>query len=149
MGLLDAGIYGVHLVFAALWAGSVVFVTVAVLPTATSGVANAGPLASVTRRLTQVSRASALLLLVTGGHLAATRYPGTALLDTTRGNLVLAMVVLWFALGALVELGTSKLTSGFAAQKVRTPATEARPFFRASSLVAILLLLDAGAILGL
>ena len=149
MGLLEAAVYGVHLLFAGLWSGSVLFVTLAVLPTAYSGDANAGPLATVTSRLKLVSRTSALLLLLTGGHLAVTFYPGTSLLDTTRGNLVLAMVALWFLLAALVEVGAGKLADGFAEKKVRTPARDARPFFLGASLVAVLLLFDAGTILGL
>ena len=149
MGFVEAAVYGVHLLFAGLWSGSVLFVTLAVLPSAAAGDVNAAPMETVTSRLKQVSRASALLLLLTGGHLAATFYPGTTLLDTTRGNLVLAMVALWFLLAALTEVGASKLSDGFAQQKVRTPARNARPYLLAASLVAVLLLLDAGAILGL
>ena len=149
MGFVEAAVYGVHLLFAGLWSGSVLFVTLGVLPTAVDGDVNAAPMVTVTSRLTQVSRASALLLLLTGGHLATTFYTGTSLLNTTRGNLVLVMVALWFVLAALVEIGASKLSDGFAEKKVRTPARNARPFFLAASLVAVLLLLDAGALLGL
>jgi uncharacterized membrane protein len=149
MGLVEAAVYGVHLLFAGLWSGSVLFVTLGLLPSAVDGDVNAAPMVAVTDRLTQVSRASALLLLLTGGHLAATFYPGTALLESTRGNLVLLMVALWFVLAALVEVGASKLSDGFAEKKVREPARHARPFFLAASAVAVLLLLDAGVILGL
>lgn len=149
MGFVEAAVYGVHLLFAGLWSGSVLFVTVGVLPTAVGGDVNAAPMEVVTSRLEQISRASALLLLLTGGHLAATYYPGTALLETTRGNLVLVMVALWFLLAALVEAGSSKLSDGFAEKKVRTPARNARPYFLAASVVAVLLLLDAGVLLGL
>lgn len=149
MGFVEAVVYGVHLLFAGLWSGSVLFVTLGVLPTAVDGDVNAAPMVTVTSRLKLISRTSALLLLLTGGHLAATFYPGTALLDTTRGNLVLAMVALWFLLAAFVEVGARELSDGFAEKKVRTPARNARPFFVAASLVAVLLLLDAGALLGL
>ncbi len=149
MALLEAAVYGIHLVFAALWTGSVVFVTVGVLPSAAAGDGSVDALGLLTSRLKLVSRSSTLLLFLSGGHLAATFYPGTLLLDTTRGNLVLAMIVLWFLLAVLVEMGASRLSDGLAENKIRTPARNARPFFLAASVVSVLLLLDAGAILGL
>lgn len=149
MDFVAVALATLHLVFAGVWTGSVVFVTLGVVPTAASGDANAAPLATLTDRLKLLSRTSAVFLLVTGAYLAVTRYPGSALVDTTRGNFVLAMVVLWFLLAALVEVGARKLGDGFARQKVRTPAREARPFFRAGSFVAVLALVDAGIILAL
>ena len=149
MSVVDAAVFGAHLLFAGLWSGSVLFTTYAVLPTAIRGDARPGPLAAITGKLRTVSRASALFLLLTGGHLAATRYTGASLVGTGRGRLVLAMVGLWFLLAGLVEVAGSKLAAGFDAQKVREPARDARPFLLGASLVAVLLLLDAGAILGL
>jgi hypothetical protein len=149
MSAVDAAVFGVHLLFAGLWSGSVLFSTYAVLPTAMNGDGSPGPLAAITDKLTTVSRVSALLLLLTGGHLAGTRYTAASLTGSGRGHLVITMVVLWFLLAALVEIGASKLQDGFDAQKVREPAREARPFLLGASLVAIALLLDAGAILGL
>ncbi|PSP92902.1 transporter [Halobacteriales archaeon QS_4_62_28] len=148
MGAVLAGIYAVHMAFAALWTGSVVFVTTAVLPTAMSGDSNSGPLSSMIGRLQTVSRTSALLLFLTGGHLAATQYGATALLSSYRGYLVIAMLVFWFVLAGLVEVGSAKLTDGFDQQKLRAPAREARPFFLGASVVSLLLLLDAGILLG-
>ncbi|MFB6309288.1 MAG: transporter [Haloarculaceae archaeon] len=149
MPAVDAVIYAIHVSFAALWTGAVLFVTAGVLPTALDGQINATPMKTVTGRLKLVSRASALLLLITGGHLAATRYGGGELTGTTKGYLVIAMVVLWFLLAGLVEVGASKLSDGFDQNKVRSPAHEARPFLLAASAVAVLLLVDAGLILGL
>lgn len=149
MSLVDAAIFATHLVFAGLWSGTVLFTTYAVLPTALSGDLRPDALASMTGKLKVVSRASALLLLVTGGHMAATRYTAATLTGSGRGHLVLTMVALWFLLGGLVEVGASKLTDGLAQQKIRTPAAEARPFLLGASLVAVLLLVDAGAIIGL
>ncbi|MFC7027943.1 transporter [Halomicroarcula sp. GCM10025324] len=149
MSVVDAGVFGVHLLFAGLWSGSVLFTTYAVLPLAMNGDAQPGPLAALTGKLRTVSRASALLLLLTGGHLAATRYTAESLTGSPRGHLVLTMVALWFVLAGLVEVAGSKLEDGFEEQKVREPAREARPFLLGASLVAVLLLLDAGAILGL
>lgn len=149
MSVVSAAVFGVHLIFAALWSGAVLFTTYAVLPTALNGNGSPGPLAAITRKLKLVSRASALLLLLTGGHLAATYYTTESLTGSGPGHLVITMVVLWFLLAGLVEVGASKLSDGFDQQKLREPAREARPFLLGASVVAILLLLDAGALLGL
>jgi len=149
MSTLLAGIYAVHLTFAALWTGSVVFVATAVLPTAMDGDGSPAPLSAMIGKLKTISRASALLLFLTGGHLAATQYGASGLTGSVRGYLVVAMVVLWFVLAGLVEVGSSKLTDGFDEQKLREPARNARPFFLAATIVSILLLLDAGVILGI
>jgi len=142
-------VYAVHMIFAALWTGSVVFVTIGVLPTAMNGASDPGPLSSMIGRLQTVSRASALLLFLTGGHLAGTLYGVDTLTASLRGNLVLAMLVLWFLLAGLVEVGSSKLLDGFDEQKLREPARNARPFMLGATAVAILLLVDAGLLLGL
>jgi len=149
MSTVDAAIFATHLVCAGLWSGTVLFTSYAVVPTALAGNLRAEPLVAFTGKLRTVSRASALLLLVTGGHLAATRYTATTLTGSSRGYLVLAMVALWFVLAGLVEVGASRLADGTAQQKVRQPAAEARPFLLGASLVAVLLLVNAGAILGL
>ena len=149
MSAVDTVVFATHLVFAGLWSGSVLFMSYAVVPPALNGDVRPAPVTFVTGKLRTVSRASALLLLLTGGHLAATRYTATSLTATGRGYLVLAMVVLWFVLAGLVEVGASKLADGLAQQKVRQPAADARPFLLGASLVAVLLLVNAGAILGL
>jgi hypothetical protein len=149
MSTVDAAIFGAHLVFAGLWSGSVLFTAYAVLPVAMNGDARAGALSTLTSKLQTVSRASALFLLLTGGHMAATRYTTESLTGTGRGHLVLTMVALWFLLAGLVEVGTARLSSGFDQQKVRSPAHEARPFILGAAVVAVLLLVNAGAILGL
>ncbi|NHN47796.1 hypothetical protein G9464_09330 [Halostella sp. JP-L12] len=146
MSLIDAAMRTTHLLFAAVWVGSVLFVTVSVLPLARDGDINAGPVERIAGRLTTVSRASALLLFLTGGHLAANGYTGESLLSTTNGNLVLAMLALWAALAGLVEVGSSKLTDGLQRKKVRAPARDALPLFQAATVVGVLLLLVAGAI---
>lgn len=142
------GVSIVHLIFAALWTGSVAFVTLAVLPTAMSGESEPAPLSSMIERLQTVSRTSAVLLLLTGGHLAASQYTFGTLTGNIRGNLVIAMLVLWFLLAGLVEVGSSKLLDGFDEQKLRAPARNARPFFFGASVVALLLLVDAGYLIG-
>jgi len=144
MSTLDTAMYALHLLFGGVWTGSVVFVTFGLLPTARDGTANAEPLRSVVERLRWVSRSSALVLFLTGGHMAGSAYTVESLTGSSRGHLVLGMVALWFALAALVEVGSSKLADGFDQMKVRQPATEARPFFLAGSVAAVLLLVIGG-----
>lgn len=148
MALADAVSVVTHLLFAGVWTGSVVFVTVGVLPLAVRGEINAGPLEWIAGRLTTVSRASALLLFVTGGHMAGTGYTVETLTGTTRGYLVLAMLGLWFVLAALVEVGASRLTDGASRDKVRNPAREARRPLQAATVAALALLVVGGLLAG-
>ena len=149
MSVIDTAMYVVHLVFAGLWSGTVLFTSYAVIPAALSGNLRAGSLAALAGKLKTVSRASSLLLFLSGGHLAGALYTVPSLFGSTRGYLVLAMVALWFVLSGLVEVGASKLAEGTNQQKVRQPAAEARPFLLGASAVAVLLLVDAGLLLGL
>jgi hypothetical protein len=135
-----------HSLFAGVWTGSVLFLTLAVLPLARNGNLNATPLESVAGKIKLISRTSALLLFVTGGHMAAQRHTGETLFGSEGGWLVLSMVTFWFLLMATVEVGAAKLTDGTERDKVREPANSARPFFLAASLFAVLLLTVAGLI---
>jgi uncharacterized membrane protein len=144
MSLADAATYSLHLLFAAAWVGSVFFVTLVVLPMARNGTLNATPLDAIIGRLQLVSRASALLLLLTGGHMAGTRYTVESLTGSERGHAVLAMVALWFLLAALVEVGSARVRAETGDKKVRKPAREQKPLFYAATLVGALLLVDAG-----
>jgi uncharacterized membrane protein len=137
MALLDAVVAGVHLLFAALWTGSVWFLTLGVLPTALSGDANAAPMATVTERFRWVTRASAVGLFLTGGHMAAAGYTSATLFGSGAGHLVLTMLGLWLILAALSEIGATKLASGFERDKVREPARNAKPFLYGASVVAV------------
>ncbi|MFC7138352.1 CopD family protein [Halosimplex aquaticum] len=148
MSALDFAMYVLHLLFAGVWAGSVIFVTVAVWPTARDGTANAKPLRFVVERLRWISRVSALVLFASGGHMAGQHYNVARLTGQPRGHLVLTMVALWLALAALVEIGSSKLADGFDQKKVRQPARDAKPFFLAASVVAALLLVVGGLLAG-
>jgi len=121
-----------------------VFVTVAVLPTARDGTIDPETLGAVVGRFRTLSRVSVLLLFVTGSHMAGTRYTVDSLAGSPRGHLVVTMLVLWFVLAALVEVGSGRVTDGVAAEKVRTPGAAATPVFRAAAAVAVLLLADAG-----
>lgn len=144
MAFIDAAVRVLHVSFAGLWTGSVLLLTVAVLPTARSGTIGPDALSAVVGRFRTLSRLSVLVLFVTGGHLAGTGYTFDSLLTQPRGHLVLTMLALWFVLAALVEVGAARIKDGVEAQKVRTPEAEARPFFTAAAVVAALLLVDAG-----
>lgn len=144
MAALDAAASAVHLLFGGLWAGAVVFVAVAVLPTAQDGTANAEPLSRIVGALRWLSRASAAVVLLTGAHMAVTGYTVATLAGTTRGHLVLAMVGLWVLLIGLVEVGAGRLADGFDRRKVREPASAARPFVLAAAAVAAAALVVGG-----
>ncbi|ELY68300.1 hypothetical protein [Natrinema versiforme] len=135
----------IHLVFAALWAGSVCFVAAVVIPLARDGAFNTTrPLEVVSGKLTTISRVSSLLLFLTGGHLAGRTYTAEGLFGTTNGRLVIAMVALWLVLTALVEIGTKRFEAGLTGKKIREPAREALPVFRAAAVAALGLLIVAG-----
>lgn len=144
MSLIDAGAYAVHLLFAGLWTGSVLFVWYAVLPLAHEGELDAAPLGTLAGKLRTVSRTSAVVLLLSGGYMAVRRYTVGTLTGSGGGHLVLTMVALWFVLAGLVEVGAGRLVDGADRNKVREPAREARRLFRAASAVAVLLLFEAG-----
>lgn len=135
----------IHLLFAALWAGSVCFVAAVVLPLARDGAFNTTrPLEVVSGKLTTISRVSSLVLFLSGGHLAGTGYTAESLFGSTNGRLVLVMVALWLALTALVEIGTKRFENGLTGKKIREPARDALPVFRAAAVAAIGLLVVAG-----
>jgi hypothetical protein len=136
----------VHLVFAATWVGSVLFVTFGVLPLARDGEMDADPTRRILVRLTNVSRLCALVLLLTGGHMAATAYGLDGLTGTTAGYLVVAMVVLWLALAGLIEVAAARMTDELREKMVRSPTRDFLPWFYGASVIAVLLLLDAGVI---
>ncbi|ARS90620.1 copper resistance protein CopD [Natrarchaeobaculum aegyptiacum] len=136
-----------HLIFAAIWAGSVFYVAFVVLPLARDGAFNSTkPLEGISGKLKTISRASAVVLFVTGGHLAGTGYTAEGLIQTRNGQLVIAMLVLWLVLAALVEVGAKRFESGLNGKKLREPASDALGLFRAAAIVAILLLVVSGAI---
>jgi uncharacterized membrane protein len=146
MALVDTALATVHLLVGALWVGSVVFFAGVVLPTARGGGLDAAPLESMLTALTRWSRGAAAVMLVTGGHLAATGYTVGTLASTTAGNLVVAMVILWLALAGLVEVGGSRLRDGVERKKVREPAAAALRLYRGAAVVGGLLFLTAGAL---
>ena len=136
-----------HLIFAAIWAGSVFYVAFVVLPLARDGAFNSTkPLEGIVGNLTTISRLSSVVLLLSGGHLAGTRYTAEGLFGTINGQLVLVMVALWLALAALVEIGGKRLESGLNGKKLREPASNTLGLYRLAAVVAVALLVVSGAI---
>lgn len=142
--VVDTAVYTVHTAFAALWAGSVLFVVTAVLPLAMDGDLSPEAFGSVVSKLRWVTRISAVLLFVTGGHLAGTLYTAETLTGTTSGYLVLAMLSFWFGLAAVIEIGSAKANRGIENEKIREPARDCRPFYLLGAVSAIGLLVVAG-----
>ena len=111
-----------------------------VLPLGRDGDLSASSLAFFTRRYSYLSIASSLILFVTGGHLAASKYTFGSLQSTTRGHLVLGMVVLWILMTGMVQAGVSILKKGLEDDKVRDPSSSATNLFRLGTLVGLVLL---------
>lgn len=131
--------YTVHLLFGALLTGSVLY-GAWVIP-AVSGSLSGGTVEVLATRLRWISRASGLVLFLTGGYmLSAFGYvPGDRLLGSVEGYLVLAMIVLWLVLIGIVEMAGSRLTAG----------RDATSLLYAAGAVAVLVLIDAGALAGM
>lgn len=149
MSTLDTAAVVVHQLFAALWIGSVVFVALAVLPLARDGDVDPSPLGTIVGRVLTLSRLSALLVLVSGAHVLYWEVLGgelalEPLTGSGRGHLVLAMVACWLGLAATVEVGSSRLRAGLQAGKLREPAREALPWYRAAAAIAALVAVVAG-----
>ena len=142
--VVDTAMYTVHAAFAALWSGSVLFVVVAVLPLAMDADVSPAAFGSVVSKLQWITRVSALLMLLTGGHLAVAGYELEELTGTTSGYLVLTMVALWLGLAATVEIGSARARRGVDEKKIREPARDARPFYLAAAVFALGLLVVSG-----
>jgi hypothetical protein len=142
--VLDTVMYIVHSAFAALWTGSVLFAVWSVLPLAMDGELSPEAFGSIVSKLQWVTRGSAVLLFISGGHLAGTLYTAESLTGSGGGHLVLTMLALWLALAAVVEIGSAKAQRGVDEKKIREPARAARPFYLAAAVFAAGLLLVAG-----
>lgn len=144
MMIVESTVYVLHWLFAALWTGSVLFVAIAVVPAARDGAFGPEAFRAVVGRLRWITRVSALITLLTGGHMAGTIYTVDTLTGTGRGHLVLAMVVLWLVLAAFVEIGTARAVRSLDQGKKREPARSAKPFYYAGAVASIGLLVVAG-----
>ena len=136
--------YALHTLFAALWAGATVFITIAVLPAADRDGLGPGGLGTILNRFAWLTRLSVLALLATGGHLAGTLYTADTLTSTSTGYLVLAMLGLWFLLAVTIEVGGVRVRRVLDGGSARAGAAAVRPFYYLASVFALLLLFTAG-----
>ncbi len=142
MSAVDVVMWSLHTAFAGAWTGSVLFFFAAVLPAASRGSIDGPTLSAIATKLRWLTRAGVVVFVATGGHMAGTRYTFDSLLGTGRGHLVLTMLVLWFVLTALVEIGGSRIES--ADSNGQDAAAAGRPIFLVAGIVALGLLIDAG-----
>ncbi len=148
MSYADAGMIAIHLVFAAIWIGSVTYVTFAILPLARDGGLDREPLEHMISKVLWISRIGALALLISGSHLMGTGgyFDTDQLLDTTQGLAVVAMVILWLALIVIVEIAGRRIRSGLGANLVREPARDGLKWFYVATAIGVALFVD-GALL--
>ncbi|PSQ36995.1 transporter [Halobacteriales archaeon SW_12_69_24] len=142
--VVDTAVYTLHTAFAAVWAGAVLFVVAAVHPLAMDGDIAPDAYGRVVSTLQGVTRASAVVLFVTGGYMAGVDYGLGELTTTTRGYLVLAMLGLWLLLAATVEVACARAIRGTDRRKIRAPAREPRPLFLVAVVLTVGLLVVAG-----
>ncbi len=153
--------YVVHVVSAVLFAGATLYVVYAVLPAARRGEFEAGAFGVTVDRLLRVARWTALSLPLTGAYQVLVLYPGDALVETTRGHLVLGMAALWLAAYTAIEAGvyrmltvdgaadtraylvTGYLAGGGSEAAVDRTADAGRPYLLAAAALSALLLVDA------
>ena len=140
--LVDVAVRVAHQLFAAIWVGATVYVTFAVLPTLRDGEGDTATVERLSSRFTALSVVSVIVLFLTGGHLAGTLYTFEGLVETTRGNLVLTMLALWFLLAVVLHIGTRKLDSGVEEGRLREPASAAFPWYVVGSVLGVALLFN-------
>lgn len=144
MAVVNTAVGVLHLLFAGLWTGAVAFVAWQVVPLFRDGDLGVEPGTAIISGLRGLSRASALVLLLTGGHLAASRYTAATLFGSGRGHLVLTMVALWLVLTGLVEVASGRALDELEAGRLRTAGETTATLFAAAAVVALLLLVVAG-----
>lgn len=142
--VVSIAVYAFHTMFAAIWAGSVIFVLVAVLPVAQRNGITGPDFQSILTRLVWITRISVFVTLMTGGHLAGTLYTFENLTGTMAGNLVLLMLGLWLILAILIEVGTARAKRTLDRESVPDVSKNIRPIFITGGLAALGLLVVAG-----
>lgn len=143
MATIDTVMIAIHLIFGAMWVGSVAFVTFTILPLARDGDLERVPFERMMDKVLLVSRVSALAMVISGTHMMGTGnyFDTEVLLESTRGQSVLAMFILWFVLIVIIEISTRRIKSGLGANLLREPARDGLAWFYTATLVGILLFL--------
>lgn len=132
-----------HMVFAGVWTGSVIFVSLGVLPFHGTGLVSREALGRIVERERWVTRISALVLLITGGPLTSSQYSISKLIGSTRGYAVLAMIVLWVVLVTLIETAGSQVHES-GGKATREIPEQTQWLFDVAALSAVLLLIVSG-----
>lgn len=155
--------YVLHVLSAAFWTGSALYVVYAVLPGARSGQLPVAAFVDSMHRLLLITRWTGVVLPITGFYLIWVLYtPLEVLVTTTRGWAVLSMLGLWGIMNTAIELGVLRMrrrvdtvgfgqymSEGFPADGLNKNLTAAelesdgRPYLLGSAVCAILLLCNA------
>lgn len=144
MSLIHAVMWSIHVGFAILWTGSVLFVTAAVLPPAIRGDIGAEALSYIVGRLRWITRIAAVAFVVSGGHMAGNVYTVDTLTGTGSGHLVLTMITLWLVITGLVEVASGKLVDGLDAGSISNAVLEAKPLLYGAAGLSVVLIVTAG-----
>lgn len=133
-----------HLLVAGVWAGWTVFMAALVVPAARDGRLGADALGWMTGRFVRVSQAAPIIMLLTGGYMAIQGAITDAPLRSLRGQLVVTMVVLWFALSGLSNAASHRLTDGIESGGVESAAQNVTMLFYGAGVSALALLFVGG-----
>lgn len=139
-----AAVTALHLLVGGLWAGGVVFVVWRILPLVAAGDVDVDAARKIGTGTKWLTRGSAVVMLLTGGHLAAAKYTSATLTGTGRGHLVLGMTVLWLLMAGFVEGGLARYDAALDDGKIRTAGRASRTLLRAAALAGVALLLLGG-----
>lgn len=143
MALAELVNRALHLVFAAGWVGSTFFVVAVLVPELKEATIPGETATGILEKYRWLSRISALVMLLSGGHLAATLYGGGALLGTPSGHLVLGMVLLWLVMMGLVEAGSAILAKTIRDDPERGLGQSVYPLYAAAAVGVVLLVIGA------
>lgn len=135
MTVLDVTIRIIHTLFAGVWTGWTVFMAALVVPAARNGKLGADGLRWMTQQFSRFTSLASVILLLTGGLMAGTLYTTESLPGSSRGHLVLTMVVLWFVLTGLSHVGSSRVKKNLDSG-VPQAAKSATTLFYAAAVVA-------------